>query len=615
MFSPAMVFFSLLPTGFEPPSPPTSPPPPSPVALDPSLQPHAAVSLNRAAVFNASCDCVDLRSARSADGPGGGYALLATPPLSGLNASFDLSFEVFFQNPGLSTGIGLLLFDANDHDKDPDNSYGDGLGSYTYYWRAGGTRHWGSIPGQGCQDIVPEAEYAAWGFLPAENNPSRMGSTIGCTSVSPYRGPTLQNEMGEKEEWANNSAECNEMWNGRWLLMRAFLEPTETAGRYTFGMEIDGRVSNKIRTIDLSVSSSWRVAIGSAEFKKWQGSQQKVLVRNLTLARVSLHRGAAFNASCDCVDLRGNWAGYVGGYMLLVPPLAGFDVTFEVFFKDPTANTGIGLLFFDAFNHEVLDLEAYQHVWEGGGSCHLGGITGGGCKRSIGSEYAAWGVVAAHYAGIDRVMKGCDEAITYRNSEATDTGTDGTDEGLFSWAPGSADECTAKWSNRWVRVRAILAPGGAEGEYTFGVETDGGHMHTCTISHLFPTHSWRLGVGSSETATLAKVLVRGVTMAEYTPDPPSAPPSPPSPPPSPPPPSSPPSAPPPSPQPSPPPPSPPPSPPPPSPPPPSPYPPPPSPSPPPPSPSPPPSPTPPSLCQDLITTKVPIHTTFFGDGA
>ena len=136
MFSPAMVFFSLLPTGFEPPaSPPTSPPPPSPVALDPSLQPHAAVSLNRAAVFNASCDCVDLRSALSAGGSGGGYALLATPPLSGLNASFDLSFEVFFQNPSSSTGIGVLLFDANDHDK----GSGHGLGSYVYHWRAGGT--------------------------------------------------------------------------------------------------------------------------------------------------------------------------------------------------------------------------------------------------------------------------------------------------------------------------------------------------------------------------------------------------------------------------------------------------------------------------------------------
>ena len=51
----------------------------------------ARVSMHRGAAFNASCDCVDLRAARSADGPGGGYALLATPPLSGLNASFDLS--------------------------------------------------------------------------------------------------------------------------------------------------------------------------------------------------------------------------------------------------------------------------------------------------------------------------------------------------------------------------------------------------------------------------------------------------------------------------------------------------------------------------------------------
>ena len=54
-----------------------------------------------------------------------------------------------------------------------------------------------------------------------------------------------------------------------------------------------------------------------------------------------------------------------------------------------------------------------------------------------------------------------------------------------------------------MRVRAVLAPGGAEGEYTFGVETDGGPMHTCTISHLFPTQSWRLGIGSSDCSTSA----------------------------------------------------------------------------------------------------------------
>ena len=134
MLSPVMMFFSLLP---------------SPVALDPSLQPHAAVSLNRAAAFNASCDCIDLRAARSADGPGGGYALLARSPLSGLNASFDLSFEVFFQNPTFRTGVGLLLFDASDHDKEsgPYPTGTDNLGSYRYKWRwhmpLGQTSWWG----------------------------------------------------------------------------------------------------------------------------------------------------------------------------------------------------------------------------------------------------------------------------------------------------------------------------------------------------------------------------------------------------------------------------------------------------------------------------------------
>jgi len=158
MFSPVMMFFSLLPTGFESPSLT------SPVALDPSLQPHAAVSLNRAAVFNASCDCIDLRAARSADGPGGGYALLATPPLSGVNASFDLSFEVLFQNPTSATGIGLLLFDANDHDKEFSGSnYGDGLGSYVYMWRGSGRCHWAKMEGGGCKDTVPEAEYTRRG--------------------------------------------------------------------------------------------------------------------------------------------------------------------------------------------------------------------------------------------------------------------------------------------------------------------------------------------------------------------------------------------------------------------------------------------------------------------
>ena len=59
MFSPVMMFFSLLSTGFESPSLTSH------VALDPSLQPHAVVSLNRAAVFNASCDCTRCEAIRA----------------------------------------------------------------------------------------------------------------------------------------------------------------------------------------------------------------------------------------------------------------------------------------------------------------------------------------------------------------------------------------------------------------------------------------------------------------------------------------------------------------------------------------------------------------------
>ena len=207
----------------------------------------------------------------------------------------------------------------------------------------------------------------------------------------------------------------------------------------------------------------------------------------------------------------------MGGYALIVVPSSGFEVTFELFFS--SSADGVGLLYFDATDHESLDLTRYSKAWLGAGTCTYARKPGGACHDLTSNAHAAWGLAAPRMSGLgapNPIYNGCDQAMAYL---ATDGGDATKEQRIWD---GTEEECTAAIQDTWVPVRVWVTPT-SDGNSNMGIELDlNGVASTWSLQAigLVPSEEWQLAIGSVSYNTQAEsVQIRNVVLGTTQCDP------------------------------------------------------------------------------------------------